>query len=101
LKSWKNWPPIADFTNILQAAFMSADPKSKNRYWQLDWDFMLLASACVKAVLEMLVKLTPIVDFTNIYEQILLAQIPKAKNRYWQLDCVFTILASARVKAVL
>ncbi len=41
--------PGADFTNILQAAFMHGDPKSAKRHWWLDCLFALLGSECVKA----------------------------------------------------
>jgi len=43
------WRQGADFINILRAALMHTDSKSTKRYWQLDWIFMLLGSACVKA----------------------------------------------------
>ncbi len=52
--------PVVDFTNILRAAFMLADPKSaKNTVKQSVFFLALLGSACVKAGNIMLVKLTP------------------------------------------
>ena len=59
-------PPVVNFTNILQAAFTRADPKSAKQL--LNWIvfFALLGSARVKAACRTLVKLTPGVNFTNI-----------------------------------
>ena len=41
-----------NFTNILQTAFTRTDPKSTKRYWRFDWNFTLLGSAHVKALLK-------------------------------------------------
>jgi hypothetical protein len=52
-------PPGVNFTNILQAAFMHADPKRPKKMLNLTVFFALLGSAHVKAARKMLVKLTP------------------------------------------
>ncbi len=41
-----------NFINVLRTAFTHADPNSVKRYWQLNWNFTLWGSACVKAVHE-------------------------------------------------
>jgi len=46
------------FINILQSAFLHADPQSAKRHWYLDCLFALLGSGLVKAVHKMLVKST-------------------------------------------
>jgi len=51
--------PGVDFTNILRAAFASADPKSAKKTVKLSVFFVLLGSACAKAAHRMLMKLTP------------------------------------------
>ena len=51
--------PGVNFTNILQAAFMHADPKSAIKLLNLTVFFALLGSAHVKAAHRTLVKLTP------------------------------------------
>ena len=53
--------PVAgvNFTNILQAAFTCADPKSAIKLLNLTVFFALLGSAHVKAARRTLVKLTP------------------------------------------
>jgi len=48
-----------NFTNILQVAFMSTDPKSTKNTVNLSVNFVLLGYACLKAVCKMLVKSTP------------------------------------------
>ncbi len=52
-----------NFINVLRAAFMRPHPNSTKRYWRLNWNFTLSGSACVKAVLRMLMKLSPGVNF--------------------------------------
>ena len=47
-----------DFTNVLQAAFTHADPKSAKKLLYLTVFFALLGSVQVKAAHRMLVKLT-------------------------------------------
>ncbi len=47
-----------DLTNILKAAFTSADPKSTKRNWWLDCLPVILGSLSAKAVCKMLVKLS-------------------------------------------
>ncbi len=51
--------PVFNLTNILPAAFTYKDPKSAERTDNLNVFFALLGSACVKAVITTLVKLTP------------------------------------------
>jgi len=51
--------PGTDFTNVLRAAVMPADPKSATRQSGHLCLLVLLGSACVKAAHQMLVKLTP------------------------------------------
>jgi len=60
--------PGANFTNILQAAFICADPKSVKETDSLTVFFALLWSACLKALIKMLMKLTPGVNFTHNFE---------------------------------
>ena len=48
-----------NFTNILRAGFMCADPKSAIKLLNLTVFFALLGSSCVKSARRMLVKLTP------------------------------------------
>ena len=50
---------VANFTNILPAAFVRADPKSAIKLLNLTVFFALLGSVRVKAARRMLVKLTP------------------------------------------
>jgi len=75
--------------------FTRSDPKSVKRYWRLNWNFMLLGSACIKAVLSrMLMKLTPGFYFINIFWASLVLKDPKSKKdtddftvflRFWDL----------------
>ena len=51
--------PGVNFTNVLQAAFMCADPKSALKLLNLTVFFSLLGSSRVKAACRTLVKLTP------------------------------------------
>ena len=51
--------PGVNFTNILQAAFTCADPKSAKKTVKLSSFIVLLGSAHVKDAHKMLVKLTP------------------------------------------
>ena len=51
--------PGVNFTNVLQAAFTSADPKSTKKTVKLSSFIALLGFAHVKAAHRMLVKLTP------------------------------------------
>ena len=51
--------PGVNFTNILLAAFMRADPKSAKKTVKLSNFIALLGSACAKVACRMLVKLTP------------------------------------------
>jgi len=44
--------PGVNFTNIRQAAFMHADPKSAKRQWSCRRLFVLLGPACIKAAHE-------------------------------------------------
>ena len=55
---WNCYSSGVNFTNILQAAFTHADPKSAKKTVKLSSFFALLGSACVKAAHRMLVKLT-------------------------------------------
>ena len=55
--------PGVNFTNILQAAFMHADPKSAIKLLNLTVFFALLGSARIKAAHRTLVKMTPTVNF--------------------------------------
>ena len=48
-----------NFTNVLRAAFMRADPKSAIKLLNLTVFFALLGSARIKAARRTLVKLTP------------------------------------------
>ena len=50
--------PGVNFTNVLQAAFTRADPKSAKKTVKLSCFFALLGSARVKAARRMLVKLS-------------------------------------------
>jgi len=47
-----------NFTNVLQADFRRADPKSAKKTVKLSSFFVLLGSASIKAACRMLVKLT-------------------------------------------
>ena len=49
--------PLVNFTNISRAAFTHADPKSAKRYWQLNWNFMLLGSVPIKDLRKKLVRI--------------------------------------------
>ena len=51
--------PGVNFTNVLQAAFTLADPKSAKKSLKLSSFIALLGSVRVKAVRRTLVKLTP------------------------------------------
>ena len=51
--------PGVNFTNVLQASFMRADPKSATKLINLTVFFALLGSARLKATRRLLVKLTP------------------------------------------
>ena len=55
--------PGVNFTNILQAAFTPADPKSAKKTVKLSSLIALLGSVCVKAAPTMLVKLTPMLHY--------------------------------------
>ena len=55
----KRYTPGVNFTNILQAAFTRADPKSAKKLLNLTVFFALSGSAGVKAARRTLVKLTP------------------------------------------
>jgi len=55
-----------NFTNVLRAAFTSADPKSAKNTVHLPVFFVLSGSANVKAAHKTLAKLIPGVSFTNI-----------------------------------
>ena len=59
--------PGVNFTNILQAAFTRADPKSAIKLLNLTVFFALLGSASVKAARRTLVKLTP--DGTSVLKR--------------------------------
>jgi len=63
--------PSVNVINVLRAAFMHADPKSIKRYLQLNLIFMLLGSARVKALRNMLMELTSGLNFINILQQLL------------------------------
>ncbi len=45
----KKLTPVVNFFNILGSVFTWEDSTSTKRYWQRDWIFTLLGSACVKA----------------------------------------------------
>jgi len=50
----------------LKETFTCEDLKNVKRYWWLNWNFMLLGSAHVKAVSKVLMmKLSPVLNFTN------------------------------------
>jgi len=51
--------PGVNFINILRAAFAPVDPKSVQRYLQLDWILTLLWATLVKASRKILVKSAP------------------------------------------
>ena len=57
--------PGVNFSNVLQAAFTRADPKSEKKQLNVTVFFALLGSAGVKAARRTLVKLTPGVVFQN------------------------------------
>ena len=57
-KMFQNFSSGVNFTNILQAAFMHAEPKSTIKTVKWSSFFALLGFACVKAALRMFVKLT-------------------------------------------
>jgi hypothetical protein len=59
------WKPGVNFTNILSAALMHADPKSAKNTVKLSVSFALLGSTPGKALHKMLVKLTLGVNFTH------------------------------------
>jgi len=58
--------PRVNFTNILGTAFTPTDPKSAKKTDGLTVFFVLLGSVLVKAMCEMLVKLTPGVSSNTI-----------------------------------
>ena len=66
----KNVPkrPGVNFTNILQAAFTRADPKSAKKTVKLSSFFALFGSGHIKAARKMLVKLTPDHIFSFIHD---------------------------------
>jgi len=66
-----------NFTNILRAAFTSAEPKNAKRYWFLYCPFALLGSVHVKTSHE---HACPEVNFINVFEQLLCMPIPKAQK---------------------
>ena len=51
-----------NFTNIIRAALMLADPKSAKKLLDLMIFFALLVSAQIKAAHKMLMKLTPEIE---------------------------------------
>jgi len=51
--------PGVNFINMLLAAFTHVDPKTANKYSKIIVFFALLGSACLKALLKTLMKLTP------------------------------------------
>ncbi len=61
--SWKC--PGVNFTNILLAAFLCADPKSAKRHWWPNCLFALLGSAQSKAACKTLIKFTPGINPTK------------------------------------
>ena len=66
---------VVNFTNVLQAAFTRADPKSAIKLLNLTVFFALFGSAQVKAACRMLVKLTPGVSG-------MLTDLTEASNRW-------------------
>jgi len=60
-------PPGVNFTNILLAAFTSADFKSVRTQSSCQYLFTLLGSTSVKAVRRTLIKLSHGVNFSNSY----------------------------------
>jgi len=74
--------PGVDFTNVLQAAFVCADPKSTKRQSSCQSFFVLLGSAHAKAAHRMLMKLSPDVNFTNILYAAFTCIGPKSAKRH-------------------
>jgi len=58
------WTSGVNFVNILQAAFMQADPESEKRQTTWLFFFHFVKSVCIKAARRMLMKLTP--DFLSL-----------------------------------
>jgi len=81
-----------NFINVLWAAFMVVDPNNIKRYWQLNWNFMLLGFLCVKAVCRTLMKLTAGVNFINVLRAAFTSADPESANvavKDYQLDRLF------------
>jgi len=74
-----------DFTNFLQAAFTSVDPKSVERHLWLDCLFELLG---------------PGLNFINVLRTAFMLEDPKSVKRYRRLDWVLTLWGATGVKAV-
>ena len=88
-----------NFTNVLWAAFMRADPKSAKKTVKLSSFIALLGSASVKAARRTLVELNPGVNFTNILRAAFTRADPKSAKKLLNLTVFFALLGSERVKA--